>query len=83
MESRHILHVRFERQWSIEYGGRTYGPWPSKQEAVATARTWAENAAKQGHSVQVVIHEVSGPAFSLINIEAPFKPGSGYPQAAA
>jgi hypothetical protein len=73
MERKHVIHVQFDRHWTVTYDGQSYGPYECKDDAVALARTWAENAAKQGHSVQVVVHEADGPAFNLLNVEPPLE----------
>lgn len=74
MTSRETIHVIYDGEWTIEYQGRQYGNYSSKEEAAATARCWAQNAAKQGHSVQVVLHSEQGPAFTLLNLDPPVGP---------
>lgn len=72
--TRHLIHVRYDESWIIQFGSQVYGHYSSKDDAASTARTWAENAAKQGHLVQVVIHSISSPAFSLFNVDPPRVP---------
>ena len=50
-----VLEVIFKGTWRIATEDREYGPYASEQEAVETAKTWAEDAEKQGHRVSVVI----------------------------
>lgn len=69
METKEIVHVVFDERWTIQYRGQYYGQYTSKEDAAFTARQWAENAATQGHAVQVVIHSLNSPAFSLFNID--------------
>lgn len=79
MERRLHIHVIMENSWKLDVLGQKYGDYTSKEEAVSTARKWAENAAKQGHRVQVVIHSEQGPAFNLLVVEPPFgAPGLGH-----
>jgi hypothetical protein len=71
MNKKETIHVLHDGDWMIEHQGQKYGNYPSKEEAAATARSWAENAAKQGYSVQVVVHDQKGPAFTLLNLDPP------------
>src|SRR5919106_1288574 len=72
MEQRLPIHVVMENSWKLDFLGQKYGDYTSKEEAVSIARKWAENAARQGHRVQVVIHSEQGPAFNLLIVEPPF-----------
>ena len=72
IEPKEIVHVVFDEGWTIQYRGEYYGRYSCKEDAASVARKWAENAAAQGHAVQVVIHSLNSPAFSLFNIE-PFR----------
>jgi hypothetical protein len=65
--SKHTIHVRlFHERWVIEFQGIEYGQYCSKAVATSTAQLWAQNAAKHGHFVQIVIHSHEGPAFNLV-----------------
>ncbi len=50
-----VLEILFNRTWKIALKDREFGPYSTEEEAVRTARTWAANAEKQGHSVTIVI----------------------------
>jgi hypothetical protein len=69
METRDLIHVRYDKRWTIQYGSQLYDQYSCKEDATSIAKTWAENAAKQGHAVQVVIHSADSPAFSLFNVD--------------
>ena len=50
-----VLEVIFHSGWKVALEGREFGPYSSEEEAVETAKSWAENAGKQGHTVSVLI----------------------------
>jgi hypothetical protein len=52
---RDVLDVIFKGTWRIALGGKEFGPYANEQEAVETTRTWAEDAEKHGHRLNVVI----------------------------
>jgi hypothetical protein len=50
-----IVVVVFHGTWSIVVNGEKFGPYSSQEEALLIAKTWAENATKQGRRVGVLI----------------------------
>ena len=50
-----ILEIIFKGTWRIVQAGKEFGPYLSEQEAVETARRWAEDAAREGQRLSVVI----------------------------
>jgi hypothetical protein len=50
-----LVVVAFDGAWRIVVNGEKFGPYSSQEEALLIARTWAENATKQGHRVGVLI----------------------------
>jgi hypothetical protein len=50
----------FEGGWKIAVGGDRFGPYSTLDDAIFTARTWANNARKQGHQGAV---SIDGPPF--------------------
>jgi len=55
MRAGHVLEVIFNGTWKIAAEDREFGPYSTEEEAVETARTWAEHAEKEGHRLSVVI----------------------------
>ena len=43
-----VLEVIFNGTWKIAAEDREFGPYSTEEEAVETARTWAEHAEKEG-----------------------------------
>jgi hypothetical protein len=50
-----VLEVIFKGTWRIVEDDNEFGPFSSKQEAVETARRWAEDAEEHGQHMSVVI----------------------------
>lgn len=71
MERTCTIHVVLHQQyWCLRYCGKNYGQFLDKEDAEETARTWAENAEKQGHLVRVVTYTGDGPVLTLINVRS-------------
>ena len=56
MTRQEVIHVIDDEGWRLLHRGTSFGPYPSEQDAISTARLWALNAERQGHAVRVVIH---------------------------
>ncbi len=54
-KSHDVLEVIFNGTWKIATEDREFGPYATEEEAVEVARTWAEDAERQGHRLDVVI----------------------------
>jgi hypothetical protein len=52
-----VVVVVFHGTWSIIVNVDKFGPYSSQEEASLIARTWAENATKQGRCVRVLIDD--------------------------
>jgi hypothetical protein len=52
--------IVFQGTWGIVVNREKFGPYASQEEALLIARTWAENATKQGHQVRVLIGRSGG-----------------------
>lgn len=50
-----VVTAIFRDGWKIVVNGQEFGSYASEEEAVLIARTWADNAREQGHTVNVVI----------------------------
>lgn len=50
-----LLRVIFDDGWKICFRADAFGPYPTKQDALLTARRWQHNAERQGHEVQVLV----------------------------
>lgn len=46
--------------WRIVHKGKSFGPFGSEGAALETAVTWAINAVRQGHGVDVLVKDASG-----------------------
>jgi hypothetical protein len=52
-----VVVVVFHGTWCIIVNGDKFGSYSSQEEASLIARTWAENAIKQGRCVRVLIDD--------------------------
>jgi hypothetical protein len=65
-----LIEVLFDHGWKVGFRGYRFGPYPTRRDALETARTWGESARKQGY--HVVVEAVTSllralPAASLTN----------------
>ena len=51
------LSVVFRDGWKIIANELESGPYASKEDAIVTARAWAENASKQGRRVRLLLRD--------------------------
>ncbi len=50
-----VPEVIFKGTWRIATEDQEFGPYSSEEEAVETARRWADDAERQGQHLSVVI----------------------------